>query len=139
MAFAGHSNDLRWVLDYHTGKKTGVLSHLDIKCIMLPRQARDKHRENSKKARFVAENASSYYRPEWSFWQAGIGTAAKYNATTFSPRVGDWTNVQVRKTVFFRHLYIKVMILPRQARDKHRENSKRHRFLAGRDCARDPL
>jgi hypothetical protein len=28
------------------------------------------------------------------------------------------------KTVFFRHLYIKMMILPRQARDKHRENSK---------------
>ena len=83
----GHSNDLRWVLDYHT------------------------------------ENQSSYYRPEWSFWQAGIGTGAKYtprvrylpyksfnlpvlgsiydrclpwsryNASTFSPRVADWTNV----------------------------------------------
>ena len=53
----GHSNDLRWVLDYHT------------------------------------ENASSYYRPERSFWQADIGTAAKYNSTTFSPRVTDWTNV----------------------------------------------
>lgn len=53
----GHSNDLRWVLDYHT------------------------------------ENESSYYRPEWSFWQAGVGTGAKYNATTFSPRVAEWTNV----------------------------------------------
>jgi hypothetical protein len=37
------------------GKKTGFLRHLYIKVIFLPRQARDKHRENSKKARFVAE------------------------------------------------------------------------------------
>jgi hypothetical protein len=34
-------------------KKRVFLSHLYIKCIFLPRQARDKHRENSKKARFV--------------------------------------------------------------------------------------
>jgi len=31
-------------------RKRGFLSHLYIKCIILPRQARDKHRENSKKA-----------------------------------------------------------------------------------------
>ena len=37
-----------------TGEKTGFLSHLDIKVIFLPRQARDKHGENSKKARFLA-------------------------------------------------------------------------------------
>ena len=36
---------------------------------------------------------------------------------------------QVRKRHFFRHLYIKVIFLPRQARDKHRENSKKARFL----------
>jgi hypothetical protein len=30
-----------------------------------------------------------------------------------------------RKRPFFRHLYIKTIILPRQARDKHRENSKK--------------
>ena len=34
----------------------------------------------------------------------------------------------VRKTYFLRHLYIKTIIFPRQARDKHRENSKRVRF-----------
>jgi hypothetical protein len=34
----------------------------------------------------------------------------------------------VRKTYFFRHLYIKTIILPRQARDKHRKNSKKGRF-----------
>jgi hypothetical protein len=38
---------------------------------------------------------------------------------------------KVRKRHFLRHLYIKVIILPRQARDKHRENSKKGRFLEG--------
>ena len=37
----------------------------------------------------------------------------------------------VRKTAFLCHLYIKTIILPRQARDKHRESSKRARFVAG--------
>jgi hypothetical protein len=31
----------------------------------------------------------------------------------------------LRKTAFLRHLYIKCIILPRQARDKHGENSKK--------------
>ena len=35
------------------------------------------------------------------------------------------------KTVFLSHLCIKMLILPRQARDKHRENSETDRFLAG--------
>jgi hypothetical protein len=38
---------------------------------------------------------------------------------------------KVRKRHFLRHLYTKCIILPRQARDKHRENSKKGRFLAG--------
>jgi hypothetical protein len=34
--------------------------------------------------------------------------------------------LHLRKTAFLRcHLYIKTIILPRQARDKHRENSKK--------------
>ena len=39
---------------------------------------------------------------------------------------------QVRKTLVLSHLYNKTIILPRQARDKHRENSKKARFLAGK-------
>ena len=35
------------------------------------------------------------------------------------------TGCTVRKRHFLRHLYIKCIILPRQARDKHRENSKK--------------
>ena len=34
---------------------------------------------------------------------------------------------EVRQRVVLRHLYIKTIILPRQARDTHRENSKRER------------
>jgi hypothetical protein len=37
-----------------------------------------------------------------------------------------------RKRHFFRHLYIKCIILPRQARDKHRENSKKVPFSQAR-------
>ena len=61
----------------------------------------------------------------------------------------------VRKTPLLRHLYIKCIFLPRQARDKHRENSKKsgvlcrkllgnaHRNLTGespnyRKCATEP-
>ena len=36
----------------------------------------------------------------------------------------DLFNFWVKKRHFFRHLYLKCIILPRQARDKHRENSK---------------
>jgi hypothetical protein len=41
-----------------------------------------------------------------------------------------WFLIQARKRHFLSHLYIKCIILPRQARDKHRENSKNDRFLA---------
>jgi hypothetical protein len=34
------------------------------------------------------------------------------------------------KTVFFSHLYIKLMISPRQARDKHSESTDKDRFVA---------
>jgi hypothetical protein len=47
---------------------------------------------------------------------------------------------KVRKRHFLRHLYIKCIILPRQARDKHRENSKKARFrrlLSRRDSNED--
>jgi hypothetical protein len=48
----------------------------------------------------------------------------------------------VRKTPFWSNLYIKTIILPRQARDKHRENSKKdavsgHRTPAGEQKSTD--
>jgi uncharacterized protein YaiI (UPF0178 family) len=42
---------------------------------------------------------------------------------------------EVRKTVVLSHLYIKTNISPRQARDKHRENSKKdYRFSYRSSC-----
>jgi hypothetical protein len=43
-----------------SGKKTGFLSHLYIKMMILPRQARDKHSENSKQARFLEDMGCVY-------------------------------------------------------------------------------
>jgi hypothetical protein len=38
-------------------RKRHFLSHLCIKCIILPRQARDKHRKNSKKSAVFSQDA----------------------------------------------------------------------------------
>jgi hypothetical protein len=43
-----------------------------------------------------------------------------------------------KKTILLSHLYIKMIILPRQARDKHRENSKKDCFLIGFEM-KDPV
>jgi hypothetical protein len=40
-------------------------------------------------------------------------------------------SVAVRKRHFLSHIYINAIILPRQARDKHRENSIKCRFVTG--------
>ena len=48
-----------------TGEKTGFLRYLYIKVIFLPRQARDKHRENSKKGRFLAASRRSTPTLSW--------------------------------------------------------------------------
>eukprot|EP01046_Picozoa_sp_COSAG06_P027978 COSAG06_NODE_2497_length_6757_cov_80.480625_5_plen_119_part_00 len=46
------------------------------------------------------------------------------------------SNDQVRKTHFLSHLYIKTIILPRQARDKHKKSSKKVRFSSNDQAAR---
>ena len=38
---------------------------------------------------------------------------------------GAWLYIPGEKTVFLSHLYIEMLFLPRQARDEHRENSKK--------------
>jgi hypothetical protein len=54
--------------DDYSGKKTGFLGHLYLKMMILPRQARDKHRENSKKSPFCRSR-----RRRWWWWQAAVG------------------------------------------------------------------
>ena len=67
-----------------------------------------------------------------------LETEALWNDSPYGLRVESNAGVssgsgdavwQVRKTALLSHLYIKCIILPRQARDKHRENSKKGRFL----------
>jgi hypothetical protein len=43
---------------------------------------------------------------------------------------------RLRKTAFLSHFYIKTIILPRQARDKHRENSKKDAVFRTGLCGR---
>jgi len=76
-----------------------------LKMVILPRQARDKHRKNLRKER--------------RFLTGREGGA--------QGRAQD-RNGSARKRHFLRHLYIKIIILPRQARDKQRENSKKVPF-----------
>jgi hypothetical protein len=68
-------------LSIGSGKKTVFLRYSCIKMIILPRQARDKHRENSKTGRFVAQHPLAAMRAivlmqsrrqsfltEWTWW-----------------------------------------------------------------------
>jgi len=52
-------------------------------------------------------------------------TVSKADSRGCHNRKVERVHIRLRKTAFLRHLYIKTNILPRQARDKHRENSKK--------------
>ena len=77
---------------FYPGKKTGFLSHLYIKVIFLPRLARDKHRENSKKSPFCRRwivSGCSEAAPLHSRWQCGgdqvyFGRAPRATAAQWS-------------------------------------------------------
>ena len=57
------------------------------------------------------------------------GTASTTKARQMHQAAERWLRRCVRKRVLLRHLYIKMIVLPRQARDKHRESTqKRTRF-----------
>jgi hypothetical protein len=75
-----------------------------------------------------------------SFYQTGSGqNQGKLSSKTVFSQVGTGRFDIGKKTGFLSHLYIKVIFLPRQARDKHRENSKkRGRFLEVVRCEDDP-
>jgi hypothetical protein len=70
-----------------------------------------------------------YFKMVWDFTD-------EFNVTHSSCGVG-----KVRKRHFLSHLYIKINILPRQARDEHRENSKKVPFslrVLSRGCRTCP-
>ena len=100
----------------HSARKRHFLSHLHIKCIILPRQARDKHRENSKK------------------WPFSAGRPGPPRLRQAAP-----PEDQVRKRIFCAAILTQTdhVTLPRQARDEHRESTQKRkiRFSAQR-CRR---
>eukprot|EP01046_Picozoa_sp_COSAG06_P027694 COSAG06_NODE_2459_length_6837_cov_11.462897_2_plen_170_part_00 len=83
-----------------------------LKTIILPRQARNTNAQET-----LCKQQNSF------FPQARIAPGMML----LDPGV---TSAQASKRHFLSHLYIKCITLPRQARDKHRENSKNDRFLA---------
>jgi hypothetical protein len=93
--------------------------------IVLPRQARDKHRgKHSKQKRtfFASQillNGRDLrdYQPQWLRENISFVTSVK-DTYLFS--------ATVKKRHFLRcRLYLKCIILPRQARDKHRESTQK--------------
>ena len=107
--------------------------------MILPRQARDKHRENSKKARFLEGNGwvrnLSHGLPHT---RVGLRDAA-VESVDDEPVVltaVDADELQIRQeNGLFDRVYtetLRVIIMPRQAQDKHgKTHPKRNRFLTG--------
>ena len=95
------------------GVKTYFWRHLYINTIFLPRQARDKHRETSKRVCFE-------YKFDLSSSTKGLSRKHLYEG------------LKVRRRHFLSTFSIEKIILPRQTRDKHRENSPKSAvFLQG--------
>jgi hypothetical protein len=79
--------------------------------------------------------------PSWNAILDIANTAHEWNMARFH-RPGSWafmdmleagvTDKNGEKTVFWSHLYTKTIVLPTQARDKHRENSNSDRCLRER-------
>jgi hypothetical protein len=135
--------------------------------IILPRQARDKHRESTQKERghfLAATFLEPYEVSSGGDWAIHRGAAVfvdgahdvRIEGNHFDQVDGNGLflsrhvrNCTVRlnamtgeKTGFLRHLNLQVMLLPRQARDKHGKNSKKARFVADigvEKCGKTPF
>jgi hypothetical protein len=95
--------------------------------MILPRQARDTHRENSKKSGVSSSGRGSGRASGDDEEDAADGASREV-------RGGGLTETGCETRHFLSHLYINTNFLPRQARDKHRENSKKEwRFLRWTD------
>jgi hypothetical protein len=91
------------------------LSHLYIKCIILPRQARDKHRENSKKCRFLAGSKL------WTMLPPPHAVYTRRHASVDAVQVPLEAKARCAKqnASFAMPVYAQnAIILPSQARDK---------------------
>jgi hypothetical protein len=88
----------------------------------------EKHNRNGEAVSIVAWGDSvtdgGYLPSPDDRWQEQLLEAlrGKYPRAQISLRTEGWGG-RCEKTVFLSHLHLKMMILPRQARDKHGENS----------------
>jgi hypothetical protein len=91
--------------------------------IVLPRQVRDKHRERTQKKNIV------HAGPVRTFILVFVMLTVSLVVFNLSAAAHSTaTSSEVRNTALFVRLNLKAIILPRQARDKHRKNSKKYRF-----------
>ena len=60
-----------------------------------------------------------WFEPMWLLWRAGFVTAC----LTINPSTHG-QELLGKKPPLLRHFMLNMIVLPRQARDKHRENSK---------------
>eukprot|EP01046_Picozoa_sp_COSAG06_P022105 COSAG06_NODE_1693_length_8701_cov_80.626133_8_plen_247_part_00 len=104
----------RWQGGLGQVRKTVLFVRFYIKMLILPRQARDKHRENSHKTGDWGSLGSA----------SGQGTDG-INSSDGAGAAAPAPQEQVRKRRFFAPFYIKMLILPRQARDKHRKSTQK--------------
>jgi hypothetical protein len=125
-------------------RKRHFLSHLYIKVIFLPRQARDKHRENSKKVPFSRRNQRSHAHRSPLARVGGrsvrnnggcagptpggdacTGGARRRADLRVQPLVFEF-KMELYSTSFCVHTSLqKMIILPRQAWDKHGETKRK--------------
>jgi hypothetical protein len=82
-----------------------------------------------------AEEEEVEEEEQWVSWEKFLGVEPEPASSEAASAQADGTDGDgehagdgeggLRKTAFWSHLYVKTIILPRQARDKHRENSKK--------------
>jgi hypothetical protein len=101
--------------------------------MILPRQARDKHRENSKKEAVLSQAFDT--DGDGSIGQSELGRVLSHFGYTLTDktlgRVMDYFDDDHSRSLdfgkethpFLRHFMVQMIILPRQARDKHREST----------------
>jgi hypothetical protein len=91
-----------------------------LKMIVLPRQARDKRRENS------TERDACFLLSQVKPWEPLFVVDVCIDIFFCVDMVLQFfTAYSVRKTIVLSHLCINAIFLPRQARDKHRENTQK--------------
>ena len=106
-------------------RKRHFLRHLYIKCIVLPRQARDKHRESTQKRMAFSYRRPARRRSRWLMQQLARTWARWLSCSTRGRHRSTAAGEETRPfcTIFI----LKPTILPRQARATRTrtENSKK--------------